>query len=95
MDKQEFIDRCHYGGYCRKKTAEKYIAESGKKMFDESDIEEVFRIEQNKSSRQAAHDCDNGGAKYRIYDGAKTTKHLACYGNGRDDFYEYLNDNRL
>ena len=71
MTDKEFIDACRMGGYCRKKTAEKYIADSDKQTFDTDDIIKVFRLEQNKEEAKLAHE-----ERFRPYQGTYTTKHL-------------------
>jgi hypothetical protein len=44
VDKKEFIKLCQVCGYASKKNAEKYAEK--KKVFDNADFEEVFRINQ-------------------------------------------------
>lgn len=86
MDKQEFIDRCCMCGYCRKKTAKKYAEEIGKEFFDESDFESVFRIEARKDVQEKKYNGFLPSSKWRGYEAARTTKHLAAYGNGKEEW---------
>lgn len=69
MTEQEFKDLCHDLGYCTKKTAEKYIAETKKETFDGNDVIEVYRIEQNAESAKAGY-----AEKFRYYQGVLSTK---------------------
>lgn len=69
MDKQEFIEKCRLLGYCSAKTAKEYS--KTKDEFNDEDFEEVYRIDER---RQSLLDADR--EKWRLFDGAKTTKRL-------------------
>ena len=74
MTQEEFKNICCGCGYCTKKTAEKYIMDTGKETFDEDDVIEVHRIEQNAKSARTRYERYEG--KFRNYQGVKSTKHL-------------------
>ncbi len=69
MNKTEFLNTCRCGGYCNVKTARAYA--EGKDEFSDEDIENVYRIEQDRISKRAAE-----SFKYGVYQGVKCTKHL-------------------
>lgn len=77
MIKAQFIAGCVMCGYCTKKTAEKYAA--GKDDLTDADFEEVYRIEQDKLSREEARQRD-----WRNFQGARTKKRLAPRVDGAE-----------
>ena len=68
MNKKEFIQACHYGGYCTKPVAEKYAKD--KDVFGVDDFAEAYRLQERKN--QAAR----GDERMRDYCGVKCTKRL-------------------
>lgn len=83
MTKEKFIETCAKSGYCKKQTANKYVKDSDKDTFDENDFEEVFRIETRKTEQDQKYDRTFHSSKWRNYEGLKTTKHFARFGNGK------------
>ncbi|MBQ2663130.1 MAG: hypothetical protein IJH36_03220 [Clostridia bacterium] len=77
MNRAEFIERCQMGGYCTKHTASEYA--EGKEEFEEIDIENAYRMEQERISKREAN-----RERFTNYQGTKSTKRYHHHWHDND-----------
>lgn len=80
MDRDDFVKRCVYGGYCSKVFAQNYAKD--KTELSEDDIAEAGR--KNERIIDIRNHLIESGV-FREYEGERSTKHLSYNGKlGRD-----------